>query len=282
MACLVISITMSQGAFDITMDEDNPEYNENGRWPFQQFVDQLILDMFDPSKLIWSLLCHIVVLICLLLTCLTFCCILVWEVRHGTIMALREILMHQGACAGVYFPDLSSPSAILDGKTNFDSLKMVHGIDLNEDVPHEHLEPALKRHKKEPNPSKFSYLDYDTEMVNGDSSSKTEADLSNMPTVSTGELSSAHVKVEPELCVDDSTDPSKGDSSCKPLPEKLNSISNPSSLMHVPENPKFMKLMKLAKYSYMKNWEFLQDCAIRFLCVLSLDRYASLEFQIYG
>ncbi|KAF8783592.1 hypothetical protein HU200_000532 [Digitaria exilis] len=238
-------IGAQNGAFDITMDEDNPEYNENGRWPFQQFVDQLILDMFDP----------------------------IWEVRHGTIMALREILMHQGACAGVYFPDLSLPSAILDGKTNFDSLKMAHGIDLNEDVPHEHLEPALKRHKKEPNPSKFSYLDYDTEMVNGDSSSKTEADLSNMRTVSTGELSSAHVKVEPELCVDDSTDPSKGDSSCKPLPEKLNSISNPSSLMHVPENPKFMKLMKLAKYSYMKNWEFLQDCAIRFLCVLSLDRF---------
>lgn len=52
MGCLVISITIFQDAFDITMDEDNPEYNENGRWPFQQFVDQLIHDMFDPSKLI--------------------------------------------------------------------------------------------------------------------------------------------------------------------------------------------------------------------------------------
>lgn len=48
-------------------------------------------------------------------------------------MALREILTHQGACAGVYFPDLSSPFADLDDKTNLDSLKRPHGIDLNED-----------------------------------------------------------------------------------------------------------------------------------------------------
>ncbi|CAL4887597.1 unnamed protein product [Urochloa decumbens] len=222
--------------FDITMDEDNLEYSENGRWPFQQFVDQLILDMFDP----------------------------IWEVRHGTIMALREILTHQGACAGVYFPDLSLPSALLDGKTNFDSLKRAHGIDLNEDVHAGNLEPALKRHKKEPNPSE--YMNYDNEMVNG-GNTKTQADLSNVPSVSSGELSSAHVKVEPKF------DPSKGDSSCKPVYENLNSVSNPSSHMLAPENSKFMKLMKLAKYSYMKNWEFLQDCAIRFLCVLSLDRF---------
>ncbi|KAG2617033.1 hypothetical protein PVAP13_3NG178092 [Panicum virgatum] len=204
-------------ALDITMDEDNLEYSENGRWPFQQFVDQLIHDMFDP----------------------------IWEVRHGTIMALREILTHQGACAGVYFPDLSLPSAILD---------------------------VFKRHKKEQNPSESMYMDYDKEMFN-DGHSKTEANLSNVPTLSTGELSSAHVKVEPDFCVDDSTDPAKEDSSCKPVHGKLNSTSNPMSHMHAPENSKFMKLMKLAKYSYMKNWEFLQDCAIRFLCVLSLDRF---------
>jgi hypothetical protein len=34
------------------VDEDNLDYSENGRWPFQQFVDELIHDMFDPSKLI--------------------------------------------------------------------------------------------------------------------------------------------------------------------------------------------------------------------------------------
>ncbi|XP_062180641.1 TATA-binding protein-associated factor BTAF1-like [Phragmites australis] len=222
-------------AFDATVDEDNLEYSENGRWPFQQFVDQLIHDMFDP----------------------------IWEVRHGSVMALREILTHQGACAGVYFPDPSLPSADLDDKTNSDSLKRPHGIDLNEDVHVEHLEPVLKRHKSEPNPSEIMSMDYDKELVNGDYS-KTEAGLSIAPTVSSGEPNSGYIKVEPEFCVDGSVDPSKGGTTHASLP---------SSLIHAPENSKFSKLMKLAKYSYMKNWEFLQDCAIRFLCVLSLDRF---------
>lgn len=50
MGYLVISITIFQDIFDTAVDEDNLEYSENGRWPFQQFVDQLIHDMFDPSK----------------------------------------------------------------------------------------------------------------------------------------------------------------------------------------------------------------------------------------
>ncbi|KAF9609978.1 hypothetical protein IFM89_019534 [Coptis chinensis] len=37
-------------------------------------------------------------------------------------------------------------------------------------------------------------------------------------------------------------------------------------------NSKLMKLVKLTRHLWMKNWEFLQDCAIRFLCVMSLDR----------
>ncbi|XP_062232323.1 TATA-binding protein-associated factor BTAF1-like isoform X2 [Phragmites australis] len=231
-------------AFDATVDEDNLEYSENGRWPFEQFVDQLIHDMFDP----------------------------IWEVRHGSIMALREIFTHQGACAGVYFPGPSFPSADLDDKTNFGSRKRPHGIDLNEDVDVEHLEPVLKRHKEEPNPSEITCMDYGKELFNGDQL-KTEAGLSMVLTVSSGEPNSAHIKVEPESCVDGSIDPSKGDTTCATLHKTLNSVSNPSSLIHAPGNLKFSKLMKLAKYSYMKNWEFHQDCAIRFLCVLSLDRF---------
>ncbi|KAJ6975056.1 hypothetical protein NC653_031024 [Populus alba x Populus x berolinensis] len=44
-----------------------------GRWPFHGFVEQLIVDMFDP----------------------------VWEVRHGSVMALREIVTHHGGSAGL-------------------------------------------------------------------------------------------------------------------------------------------------------------------------------------
>ena len=94
-----------------------------------------------------------------------------------------------------------------------------------------------------------------------------------MLTVSSDEPNSAHVKVEPELQLDNSTDPSKVETSCTSLNSALNSVSNPSSVVHAPDNSKYVKLMKLAKYSCMKNWEFLQDCAIRFLCALSLDRF---------
>jgi TATA-binding protein-associated factor len=216
----------------------------------------------------------------LLTNVFTGCCTVVWEVRHGSIMALREILTHQGAFAGVYFPDPSLPSSDLDDKTKFDSLKRPHGININEGVDVEHIEPVSKRHKKEPNPSETMFMDYDKELVNGDCS-KTEVGLSIMSTVSGGKLNSAHIKVvEQESHVDSSFYPCKGDTTCAPLHEKLNSISNPSSLIHAQESSKFSKLVQLANYSYMKNWEFLQDCAIRFLCVLSLDRYVFLDLHI--
>jgi TATA-binding protein-associated factor len=214
-------------------------------------------------------------------------------------MALREILTHQGACAGVYFPDLSSPLADLDDKTDSDTLKRPHGIDLNEDIDVEQLEPVLKRHKKDepnpseivhepvaerhteekPNPSDIMDVDLDKKLVNADDS-KAETGLSNVLTISSVEPNSADVKVEPELHLDNSTGLSKADTSCTSLHNTLNSASTPSSVIHVPENSKYAKLMKLAKYSCMKNWEFLQDCAIRFLCVLSLDRYASVDCKI--
>ncbi|KAG8086577.1 hypothetical protein GUJ93_ZPchr0010g10708 [Zizania palustris] len=225
-------------AFDAVADEDSLEYSENGRWPFQQFVDQLIHDMFDP----------------------------IWEVRHGTVMALREILTHQGACAGVYFPDLNSPFAELDDKTNLDSAKRAHNIDLNEDTDSGQLEPVLKRQKKDESNPEVMDIPLDKEPSNSDYS-KTEANLSSEPTGSSGEPNLAHVNVESAFQVDGSVDLSTT------LHKTLNSVSNPSFVTQVPENSKFIKLMKLASYSGMKNWEFLQDCAIRFLCVLSLDRF---------
>lgn len=33
-----------------SVDDDNLDQDGSGRWPFYQFVEQLIHDMFDPSK----------------------------------------------------------------------------------------------------------------------------------------------------------------------------------------------------------------------------------------
>lgn len=36
---------------DAVLDEDSSEHEGDGLWPFRSFVEQLILDMFDPGKL---------------------------------------------------------------------------------------------------------------------------------------------------------------------------------------------------------------------------------------
>lgn len=35
---------------DPIVDEDNYDHDGDGRWPFHSFVEQLLLDMFDPGK----------------------------------------------------------------------------------------------------------------------------------------------------------------------------------------------------------------------------------------
>lgn len=37
---------------DFEHDEENFEHDGVGRWPFHSFVEQLILDMFDPGWLL--------------------------------------------------------------------------------------------------------------------------------------------------------------------------------------------------------------------------------------
>lgn len=41
--------------FDTVTDEDSCDHDDDGRWPFRSFVEQLILDMFDPGKLLYKL-----------------------------------------------------------------------------------------------------------------------------------------------------------------------------------------------------------------------------------
>ncbi|EFJ06187.1 hypothetical protein SELMODRAFT_186944 [Selaginella moellendorffii] len=56
---------------DSVLEEDGQDIFADGRWPFSRFVEALMHDIFDP----------------------------VWEIRHGSIMALREILSSQAASA---------------------------------------------------------------------------------------------------------------------------------------------------------------------------------------
>lgn len=59
-----------------TEDGDEPAMDESildGRWPFQKVYERLMADVMDP----------------------------VWEVRHGAVLGLRELLTCQASCAGI-------------------------------------------------------------------------------------------------------------------------------------------------------------------------------------
>ena len=87
-----------QSFLDVNNDEDSLEHDGDGRWPFHSFFEQLILDIFDTGKRFFPPS--------------TILFLIVWEVRHGSVMALREIFTQQGASAGVFMPDLSWDGAV--------------------------------------------------------------------------------------------------------------------------------------------------------------------------
>ncbi|XP_048324850.2 TATA-binding protein-associated factor BTAF1 isoform X2 [Ziziphus jujuba] len=242
---------LKKAFIDVNREEDNIENDKDGWWPFQSFVEQLILDMFDP----------------------------VWEVRHGSVMALREILTHQGASAGVFMPEISSDGAsfveLEDEYTSY-TIKREREIDLNMQFPTYESEPSLKRAKIED--ASCPWMETVVSASNNCNlgvSLEAEVDGLNLPSEH-GNFNASSVKVEPESYIDavwcsskeaaDTTD-SMDCKNNKISLEKHDIQKNPA------QNYELMNFVKLARHSWLKNSEFLQDCAIRFLCVLSLDRF---------
>jgi len=195
----------------------------------------------------------------------------VWEVRHGAIMALREILTHQGSCAGVLFPDLSSERfclADIDEKNYIESVKRGRDIDLNIQFEADHHEQALKR-QRSCDGAVLPTLDVETDY-------SADAKMDGVPcnAIGNGGLDIAHIKVEPDLFTDGFSPRCKVED-VAPLESESSSIPNMNFPTDLPQSSKLMKLITLARHSWIKNWDFLQDCAIRFLCILSLDRYVN-------
>lgn len=117
-------INFSKAFVDVNHDEDGFEHDGDGQWPFHAFVEQLIIDMFDP----------------------------VWEIRHGCVMALREILTHQGASASVFKHDSRMSGTLfieLEDKSIPNILKRERDIDLNMQVSADEFVLNLKRPKLE-------------------------------------------------------------------------------------------------------------------------------------
>ncbi|KAK4573373.1 hypothetical protein RGQ29_031366 [Quercus rubra] len=237
---------------DVNNDEDSLENDGDGRWPFRSFFEQLILDIFDP----------------------------VWEIRHGSVMALREILTHQGASAGVFMPDLSWDSALfveLEDKGISNTMKREREIDLNMQVSSDGLQPDLKKPKFEDvSSSAMANIVSSSEVGNFDVCMKIDHGW-NLPSgLDNGQLNVTPVKVEPESFLDGACDSCKDvadTAEMKGYVEDKVSIGKADLLKNIPENCELMNFVKLARHSWLKNCEFLQECAIRLLCVLSLDRF---------
>ncbi|XP_050252135.1 TATA-binding protein-associated factor BTAF1 isoform X1 [Quercus robur] len=237
---------------DVNNDEDSLEHDGDGRWPFRSFFEQLILDIFDP----------------------------VWEIRHGSVMALREILTHQGASAGVFMPDLSWDSALfveLEDKGISNTMKREREIDLNMQVSSDGLQPDLKKPKFEDvSSSTMANIVSSSEVGNFDVCMKVDHEW-NLPSgLDNGQLNVTPVKVEPESFLDGacySCEDAADTAEMKGYAEDKVSIGKADLLKNIPENCELMNFVKLARHSWLKNCEFLQECAIRLLCVLSLDRF---------
>ncbi|KAL6194990.1 hypothetical protein ACLB2K_030612 [Fragaria x ananassa] len=237
------SFGTNKESMEFDHDEENFEQDGDGRWPFHSFVEQLILDMFDP----------------------------VWEVRHGGVMALREILTHQGASAGVVMPDLSLDDALfadLESKWTSQTMKRNREIDLNVQVPIDEFGTMVKKPKFEDVSCPFlETMISASKDENVDISMQVEDGGCNLPSEQgNGQLCFSSLKVEPELYPCEQP-VCTTELKCEASSQKLDLLRS------LTENNELMNLVKLVRHSWLKNCEFLQDCAIRFLCVLLLDRF---------
>ncbi|KAH6823556.1 ROOT GROWTH DEFECTIVE 3 [Perilla frutescens var. hirtella] len=229
---------------DIISDEESFENDGDGGWPFQTFVEQLLVDMFDP----------------------------VWEVRHGSIMALREILTYQGASAGILIPEVSCRSLSVSNlkvEDNDTTIKREREIDLNLQVPLDESEPILKRPKIEDAAfpiSESSNADLEICM-------KVDEEGPILTAGANGEVDINFVKVESQPGIESAYHSINDATEVKECCEGNESLEKMNILESLPQNSELMNFANDARNSWLRNCEFLQDCAIRFLCVLSLDRF---------
>lgn len=187
-------------------------------------------------------------------------------------MALREILTYQGASAGILIPEVSCPGASISNlkdEDNESATKRETEIDLNLQVPLDESEPILKRPKIEDAAFPMS--------VSGDGDldvcMKVDDGGQILTTHANGEIDVNFVKVESQSGIESAGHSINDATEMKEYPEGAESLEKMNILNHLPQNSELMNFVKDARTSWLRNCEFLQDCAIRFLCVLSLDRY---------
>ncbi|KAJ7534695.1 hypothetical protein O6H91_13G105700 [Diphasiastrum complanatum] len=248
----LITENVNQGGkfiMESVVDEDSPDCDGDGRWPFGYFVDLLIHDMFDT----------------------------VWEVRHGSIMALREILSSHASSAAVVALGLEPEPPVLNnesGSTEHLPLGKKE-IDLNIGCYLEEDSMDVKIENMENGLSHQTYLQENE--VKPDCKSEFNWMKLEMPSIIIGP-SETQVNVKPEFDLnmeveDDSTENVYDRKALTENGTQTWSGFTKSVLDNLPKNSRAARVVLAAKQAWGSNLEFLQDCTIRLLCVFSLDRF---------
>ncbi|CAM6099985.1 unnamed protein product [Calypogeia fissa] len=244
---------------EAAVDEDSNEADGDGRWPFGYFVELLILDMFDS----------------------------VWEIRHGSIMALREILSTQAASAAVTVPVLDKQETSKcdsDGDLNLSGSGLGKGFDLDLNAGVEEEKVDLKTVKDEGGADLQNYVQCGSWM-------ETKVDpLSKPDWLNRGTSTGTEQKPALDLNELDLNEDVKEESYQEkiqikedPSVQKVGEIIRQQAvpelrklddvIVSMPKDSNATKLVLAARDSWAANLEFLQDCTIRFLCVFALDRF---------
>lgn len=232
------------------VEEESLEQPSDGRWPFIYFVEQLCHDMFDP----------------------------IWEIRHGSIMALREILSYQAASAGVSLPDLNSKGA---WSSEMEENKMNHSLKREREIDFD-LNVGLNLEEYASEAKKIKIENISGEIVGEKEAEELHPGIllkHENGTWNSG-ASDSHVglslgfaKPELDLNADVLPPPVSDKEEEMSVHQHKSPCMDFDILPKLPEDSTALKMLRLTKHVSAKNWEFLQDCAVRFLCVLSLDRF---------
>ncbi|MCO5611453.1 hypothetical protein L7F22_065706 [Adiantum nelumboides] len=230
---------------EAVVDEDIVGQSCDGHWPFCNFVEQLLHDIFDS----------------------------VWEVRHGSMMALREILSIQAGCAAIDVVDYSTEvEEDTNNNSNIDPLSTLqrqNDIDLNVGLDFDEHHDSKRRQEEfisQAGPGKefadvhYNQLEHENldnlELDVKDRSAKAELDLNE--------------DIKPGQPLDNCRGFERSSiSSCKEAEQQ----GFENVILQSSEVSRTGKVYRAAEHAWGCNTEFLQDCAIRFLCVFSLDRF---------
>ncbi|KAL9268603.1 TATA-binding protein-associated factor BTAF1-like protein [Drosera capensis] len=202
----------------------------------------------------------------------------VWEVRHGSCMALREILMYQGGSAGLYVPDLSSIDEGPERSSTGINLPLKREAeDYSIEVTKDEFGHGSKRLKVEE--SSVSFLNMYANVSHGGDNVVSAGFTSeaNVDSLNTKPVSSLldlkHLPGEDSDMANASNPLEENKTIIGSFEDYRNLTEGMDMLSKLRGNARLLRLVGLTRQSWVRHCDFLQDCAIRFLCVLSLDRF---------